>query len=366
MGAIKNFKENYYKQKKLNRNFISMDLGTANTLIFVSGKGIIFNERSILAYSTSHGKKELLSVGNKAFEMVGKGTRGITLVEPLLGGVINDLGGVKDMIIYAFEKLSSLNILHDSILLLACPSKVTQLEMKALKDIGYSMGAKYVFVEEEVKMAAVGGGIDIAKPEGNLVVDIGGGTTDIAVVSSGDVVLSKSIKEAGNFFTHEIIKFIKQHYGLAIGFKMGEDIKIQVGSTADSYQGDNTYLVYGRDLSTGLPREVEIRPKDIRHVLDEPLRNIVLTIKRVLEETPPELLIDIARNGITLVGGGALISGLERYIGKVFSIPCKKGRDPLLAVINGTVKYEAKALELIELEEEFGTGKKAHAIQQEM
>ncbi len=326
MGIIKNFKSNINEQKKVNRNFISMDLGTANTLIYVGGKGVIFNERSILAYSTSGGSNELLSVGNKAFDLVGKGTRGIRLVEPLLGGVINDLGGVKDMIWWAFDKMSELKMLEDSILLLASPSKVTQLEMKALKDIGYSFGARYVFIEEEVKMAALGGGIDISKPEGNLVIDIGGGTTDIAVISAGDVVVSKSVKEAGNFFTHEIIKFIKQHYGLAIGFKMGEDVKVQVGSTVDSYEGDDTYLIYGRDLATGLPREVEIRPRDIRHVLDPPLRNIILTIRRTLEETPSELLVDVARNGITLVGGGALIAGLERFIGKCNVYPATHAR----------------------------------------
>jgi len=356
-------KEVEYKERTLHEmynaeqkyQYISMDLGTSNTLIYVDGQGIIFNERSIVAYSNTSG--EVLAVGNPAFEMKGKQVRGIYLIEPLLNGIVGNIKSVSDMIKYAFLSVDLLDLLNNSIFVLASPSTITPLEAKGLEGVARNLGAKHVYVEEEVKMSALGVGIDIHKPSGTLVVDIGGGTTDVAVVSSGDIVVSKSIKVAGNFFTGEIQRLIKDLYNLDIGFKMAEQTKIQISSTknptskSEIQQGD-LLPVYGRDIHTGLPKSIYVKPDKLRSAFDEGISRIIGLVKVTIEEVAPELTVDLGKNGIYLAGGGALIRGLDKYISKVFGIPCYQGSDPLYSVINGTIAIQNRVKKIIVIKEE--------------
>ncbi|NQX83679.1 MAG: rod shape-determining protein MreB [Mycoplasmataceae bacterium] len=356
----KSMREIYNLQSKF--TYISMDLGTANTLIYVEGQGIIFNERSIVAYSNTSG--DVLAVGDAAFEMKGKTVRGVYLVEPLLNGVVGNIKSVSDMIRYAFMSVDSLHLLNDSIFVLASPSRITPLEAKGLEGVAKNLGAKYVYVEEEVKMSALGVGVDIHRPSGTLVVDIGGGTTDVAVVASGDIVVSKSIRIAGNYFTAEIQRLIKDLYNFDIGFRMAEEIKVKISSVTNSLiETDELLPIYGRDIHSGLPKSIYVKPQQIRIAFDEGVSRIINVIKLTIEEVAPELTVDLGKNGIFLAGGGALIKGLDKYISKVFGIPCYQGQDPLLSVINGTIAVKSRVKKVINIQEEYGVDtKRAEAI----
>ncbi|AGM24962.1 rod shape-determining protein [Spiroplasma chrysopicola] len=328
-------------------NFISMDLGTSYTLVYVAGTGVVYNEPSIVAYRIKD--NHIIAVGNEAYKMIGKGNKAIRIVRPMEDGVITDIRATEAQLRYIFNRLRIAKQLKGSIMLLACPSTVTELEKNALKRIATNLGADKVFVEEEVKMAALGGGVDIYKPVGNLVIDSGGGTTDVAVLSSGDLVLSKSVKVAGNLFNEEILKYIRSQYGLEIGIKTAEIIKIEIGSLA-KYSDERKIKIYGRDIVSGLPREIEVGPEEIREVLKVPVSRIIDLVVQVLEETPPELAGDIFRNGMTICGGGALIRGIDKYFEDTLQLPAKIGEQPLLAVINGTIKFESDIFELLRRE----------------
>ncbi|QEH61613.1 rod shape-determining protein MreB [Spiroplasma chinense] len=317
--------------------FVSMDLGTAYTLVYVSGQGIVYNEPSIVAYKVKENR--IIAVGEEAYKMIGKGNKTLRIVRPMVDGVITDIKATQAQLNYIFARLRLDKTLKGSVMLLACPSVITELEKTALKKIALNLGAAHVFVEEEVKMAALGGGVNIQAPTGQLVVDMGGGTTDVAVIASGDIVHSKSIKIAGNTLNEEILKFVRAQYGMEIGIKTAEMIKMQMGSLA-KFADEKSMKVYGRDVVSGLPREIEVTPVEIREVLKIPLSKIIDLTVRVLEETPPELAGDIFRNGITLCGGTALIKGIDKYFGDTLQLPTKVGQQPLLAVINGTKKYE--------------------------
>ncbi|WP_425380509.1 rod shape-determining protein [Spiroplasma endosymbiont of Stenodema calcarata] len=327
--------------------FVSMDLGTAYTLVYISGSGIVYNEPSIVAYKIKENR--IIAVGNEAYKMIGKGNKTIRIVRPMVDGVITDIRATEAQLKYIFNRLRINKQLANSIMLLACPSVITELEKNALKKIAMNLGATKVFVEEEVKMAALGGGIDIYKPFGQLVIDMGGGTTDAAVLASGDIVLSKSVKVAGNYLNDEILKYIRSQYGLEIGIKTAEMIKIEIGSLA-KYGDERKMKVYGRDVVSGLPREVELTPEEIREVLKVPVSRVIDLAVQVLEETPPELAGDIFRNGITICGGGGLIKGIDRYFEETLQLPTKIGEQPLLAVINGTKKFESDIYDIIRQE----------------
>lgn len=327
--------------------FVSMDLGTANTLVYVSGQGVVYNEPSIVAYKIKENR--IIAVGAEAYKMVGKGNKSIRIVRPMVDGVITDIRATEAQLRYIFNKLRISKTLKHSIMLLACPSVITELEKAALKKIAMNLGAERVFVEEEVKMAALGGGVNIYAPSGNLIVDMGGGTTDIAVISSGDIVLSKSVKVAGNYLNDEIQKFIRSQYGLEIGNKTSESIKIEIGSLA-KYPDERRMKVYGRDVVSGLPREIEMTPEEAREVLKVPVSRIIDLTVQVLEETPPELAGDIFRNGVTICGGGALIKGIDKYFTDTLQLPTKVGEQPLLAVINGTKKFESDIFDILKEE----------------
>nr|WP_075058256.1 rod shape-determining protein [Spiroplasma litorale] len=321
------------------QNFVSIDLGTSNTLVYISGQGVVYNEPSIIAYKIKENR--IIAIGKEAYKMIGKGNKNIRVIKPMVDGVITDIRATEAQLKYIFKRLRLENFLKNSIMLLACPSVVTELEKQALIRIAKSVGAIEVFVEEEVKMAALGGGVNIYAPTGNLIIDMGGGTTDIAAIASGDIVLSKSIRVAGNYLNDECLKFLRSQYGLEIGSKTAESIKMNIGSLA-KYVDERRMKVYGRDIVSGLPREVEITPEEVREVLKVPVSRIIDLTVQVLEETPPELAGDIFRNGITICGGGALIRGIDKYFADTLQLPAKIGEQPLLAVINGTKKYESE------------------------
>lgn len=323
--------------------YVSMDLGTAYTLVYIDGQGVVYNEPSIVAYKIKENK--ICAVGEAAYAMIGKGNKQIRVVRPMENGVITDIKATQAQLTYIFNRLRIAKLLEGAVLLLACPSVITELERKALMKIGYSFGAAKVYIEEEVKMAALGGGINIYAPSGNLVIDSGGGTTDIAVLSAGDIVLSKSIKVAGNYFNEEIQKFVRNQYGMEIGIKSAENMKINMGSLS-KYPDERRMKIYGRDVVSGLPREIEVGPEELREVLKIPVSRLIDLTVQVLEETPAELAGDIFRNGLTIVGGGALIKGIDKYFADTLQLPTKIGEQPLLAVINGTKKFESEVMEM--------------------
>ncbi len=327
--------------------FVSMDLGTANTLVYISGQGVVYNEPSIVAYKIKENK--IIAVGIEANKMIGKGNKSIRIVAPMVGGVITDIRATEAQLRYIFNKLRLSKQLRNSVMLLACPSVVTELEKAALKKIAMNLGADRVFVEEEVKMAALGGGINIYAPSGNLVVDIGGGTSDIAVLSSGDIVVSKSVKVAGVLLSEELQKYVRSKFGLEIGSKSAERIKVEIGSLF-KYADERNLKVYGRDVVSGLPREIEVVPEEIRDILRAPIARIVDMIVQTLELTPAELAGDIFQNGITICGGGGLIKGIAQYFSKTLQLPVHIGEQPLLAVINGTKKFENDIAEILKAE----------------
>lgn len=328
--------------KKNERNFVSIDLGTTFTLVYANSQGIVYNEPSIVAYKTKDNK--IVAVGHDAYKMIGKGNKSIKIVRPMSDGVITDIKTTTRQLKYIFDRLRMHSVLKGCIMLLACPSVVTKIERDALIKIAKNFGASHVFIEEEVKMAAIGGGVNIFATTGKLVVDSGGGTTDVAVLASGDIVLSKSIKVAGNALNDEIKKYLRGQYGLEVGSKTAESIKINIGSVA-KYSDERIMKVYGRDVISGLPRETQITPEEVREVLKIPAAKIIDLIVQVLEETPPELAGDIFRNGIVLCGGGALIRGMDKYLADTLQLPTKVGEQPLLAVINGTKKFESYIFE---------------------
>ncbi|WP_338972244.1 rod shape-determining protein [Spiroplasma endosymbiont of Panorpa germanica] len=319
------------------RQFISLDLGTSNVLAYVSKKGIVYNEPSIMAYDNL--TNTLVALGNDAYEMVGKTNENTRMVVPIKDGIIADMEAAKDLLKNIFNKLKMMDIWKGSVVLLACPSGVTELERDALKLVAMDLGAEMVVVEEEVKLAAIGAGININLPKGNVIIDIGGGTTDVAILASGEVVASKSIKIAGTSFDDDIKKYIRSEYNVNIGSKSAENIKIQLGSLG-KYNAERSMSVYGRDIVSGLPKEALVSGEEIRNVLINSFSKITDLFIELLETTPPELAGDIIKNGIILCGGGSLIRNVEKYFTDIFSIPCKVAKDPLLAVINGSKECE--------------------------
>ncbi|AHI53404.1 rod shape-determining protein [Spiroplasma culicicola] len=328
-----------------NRPFISLDLGTSNILAYVSGQGIVYSQPSLMAYDNNLNK--LIAIGQEAYEMVGKVNDHIRMVTPLVDGVIADLDAAKDLLKHIFDRLKMMNFWKSSVVVLACPSGVTELERDALKMVAKDMGADLVVVEEEVKMSALGAGVNIELPMGHLIVDIGGGTTDIAIVASGDVVLSRSVKVAGNYFNDEILKFVRAEYNIAVGIKTAENIKKNIGSLV-KYPNERSMQIYGRDIVSGLPKEAKVNSEEIRNVLLGAFGRITDLVIEVMESTPPELAGDIMKNGIVLCGGGALVRNVDKYFHDIFQLPTRIAADPLNCVIEGTKAYEKIILRKIE------------------
>jgi rod shape-determining protein MreB len=326
-------------------NDLSIDLGTANTIVIAKGKGIIINEPSVVAIKKNRfGKKKMLAVGKDAKDMLGKTPDNIEAIRPLKDGVIADFDVAEEMIRHFIRKAHNRNSFIRPRVIICVPYGLTQVERKAVKDSAFSAGARDVILVEEPKAAAIGAGLPIKEPKGNLVIDIGGGTTEIGVISLEGLVRSKSIKVGGDRFDQNIMDYMKKKYNLLIGERTGEEIKIEIG-TAVELEEELTMNIKGRDQLTGLLKEIEITSVDVREAIAEPLAEIGAALKEILEVTPPDLAGDIVENGIALTGGGALLKGLDVYLSKLVELPVFVAEDPLLAVARGT----GEMLEDIEL-----------------
>lgn len=314
---------------------IGIDLGTANILINVKGEGIVLNEPSVVAIDED--TKRVLAVGVEARDMLGRTPGKVKAIKPMKDGVIADFDLTETMLNYFIKKVKAKNIFMKPRILICCPTNVTGVEKNAIKEAAERTGAKKVFIEEEPKVAAVGAGLDISKPNGSMIIDIGGGTTDIAVLSLGSIVTSASIKIAGNTFDNEIIKYIKENYKLLIGERTAEDIKIKIGSVGKSKKKQKME-VKGRSIINGLPQTITITSEEIDDALNDSVNEIIKTIKQVLENTPPELSADIINNGIVVTGGGAMLEGLDELLKRELNVPIYVAESPLTCVAAGTGK----------------------------
>lgn len=314
---------------------IGIDLGTANTLVFVKGKGIVIREPSVVAVDVSSYPQKVVAVGNRAKQMIGRTPGSITAVRPLKDGVIADFDITSDMLKEFIRMAISSSPFSRARVLICIPSGVTEVERKAVHDAARSAGAKYVSLIEEPMAAAVGAGLPVAEATGSMVVDIGGGTTEVAVISYGDIVTAQSVRIAGDDFDEAIIAYIRRKHNLLIGERTAEDIKIKIGSAA-AYDGEGAVDVKGRNLLDGLPKNVEITSEEVREALSDCVAQILDTIRVTLERTPPELSADIIDRGITLTGGGALLRGLDKLISDETQMPVHVAENPLDCVAQGT------------------------------
>ena len=312
---------------------IGIDLGTANVLIYVKGQGIVLNEPSVVAMDSE--TKKPLAVGSEAREMLGRTPGSVVAIRPMKDGVIADFEITEVMLNHFIRKINGKSFLSRPRILICCPSNITQVEKNAIKEAAERTGAKKVFIEEEPKVAAVGAGMDISKPSGNMVIDIGGGTTDIAVLSLGGIVTSSSIKVAGNVFDSDIMKYIKDKYKLLIGDRTAEEIKMSIGTVYSGNKKDKME-VRGRDLVTGLPHTITMCSDEVEEALRESVYIIIHTAKNVLEQTPPELAADIIDKGIVITGGGALIDGFDQLLAHELKVPVFVAESPLTCVVEGT------------------------------
>jgi len=312
---------------------IGIDLGTANVLIHIKGQGIVLNEPSVVAIDSE--TKKPLAVGQEAHQMLGRTPGKVKAIRPLKDGVIADFEITEVMLNYFIKKVNGKKFLSRPRILICCPSNITQVEKNAIREAAERTGAKKIFLEEEPKVAAVGAGMDISKPSGNMVIDIGGGTTDIAILSLGGIVTSDSIRVAGNKFDADILKYIKEKYKLLVGDRTAEEIKKTVGTV---YQGSKKEKmeVRGRDLVTGLPHTITINSEEIEKALKESVDIILKTTKGVLEQTPPELAADIIDKGVVLTGGGALVDGFDKLFASELKVPVFIAENPLTCVVQGT------------------------------
>lgn len=315
---------------------VGIDLGTANVLVYIKGKGIVLNEPSVVAINKD--TDEILAVGEEARQMLGRTPANIVAVRPLRDGVISDYDITERMLKHFIRKTCGSGRFFKPKIMVCVPSGVTEVEKRAVREAATQAGGKDVYLMEEPVAAAIGAGIDISKPCGNMIVDIGGGTSDIAVISLGGTVVSASIKIAGDDFDEAIVRYMRKKHNLLIGERTAEDLKIKIGSAYPRAEVD--YMdVRGRNLVTGLPKTVKVSSEETEEALKETTAQIVETIHSVLEKTPPELAADIADRGIVLTGGGSLLRGLEELISAKTGINTMTAEDPMTAVAIGTGKY---------------------------
>lgn len=315
---------------------IGIDLGTASILVYVKGKGVVLKEPSVVAFDRDTNK--IKAIGEEARLMLGRTPGNIVAVRPLRQGVISDYTVTEKMIKYFIQKALGKRSYRKPRISVCVPSGVTEVEKRAVEDAAYAAGAREVFIIEEPIAAAIGAGIDISKPCGNMIVDIGGGTSDIAVISLGGSVVSASIKIAGDDFDEAIVRYMRKKHNLLIGERTAEDVKINVG-TCFALPEPETMDVRGRNLVTGLPKMIEVSSEEMEEALREPTTNIVEAVHSVLEKTPPELAADVADRGIILTGGGALLRGLESLMEERTGINTMTAEDPMTCVAVGTGKY---------------------------
>jgi len=312
---------------------LAIDLGTANTLVYARGKGIVVNEPSIVAINKNNGEVE--AVGKEAKEMLGRTPGNIVAIRPMKDGVIADFKVTERMLNYFIHKAHGRKVLVHPRIIIGVPSEITQVEKRAVIDSAYRAKASEVHLVEQAMVAAIGAGLPITEPSGNMIVDIGGGTTDVAVISLSGIVYSRSVRIAGNEMDDAIMQYLKRKYNLLIGERTAEQIKIQIGS-AFKLDKPLTMEVKGRNLIEGVPRTVPIGDEEIREALAEPVATIMNAIRVALERTPPELSADISDRGIVLTGGGALLKNLDRRIREETGLPVSIAEDPLASVVLGT------------------------------
>lgn len=334
---------------------IGIDLGTANTLVYVKGRGIVINEPSVVAINQRTG--QILAIGREAKKMVGKTPGHIVATRPLVDGVVSDFEVTQQMLRYFINKVTKegFSFLRRPRLLIGIPSGVTEVEKRAVIEAGLSAGARQVFLIDEPMAAAIGARLPVVDAAGNMVVDIGGGTTEIAVISLGGVVISRSLRIAGDEMNEDIVRYSRDEFNILIGERTAEEAKIAIGN---AYQQRErlTFPMRGRDLVSGLPKEVIINDEHMREAISRSIRIIVNNIKTIVEETPPELLADVMQRGIILAGGGSLIRGLDKLIANQTGIPVRMMEDPLTAVVRGTgiVLDDMEHLKEVLIEEEEG------------
>lgn len=330
-------------------NDLAIDLGTANTLIYVKGRGIVLSEPSVVA--VKKGSSQVLKVGKEAKEMLGRTPASIVAIRPLQDGVIADFDITEQMIRQFIVRIHNRKALVRPRIVVGVPSGITQVEKRAIRDSAEQAGAREVYLIEEPMAAAIGAGLPVQEPSGNMIVDIGGGTTEVAVISLSGIVYSQSIRIAGDEMDEAIIQYLKRKYNLLVGERTSENIKIQVGS---AYPFDETRKmeIKGRDLVDGIPKTITITDSDIREALHDPIYAIVDTVKTALERTPPELAADIAEKGIVMAGGGSLLHGLDTLIALETHLQVVVADDPLSCVVlgTGTVLDELDLLKTVCLE----------------
>ncbi len=318
---------------------MAIDLGTANTLVYVKGQGIVLNEPSVVAIVTNDGKSKVLAVGQEAKEMLGRSPGNIEVIRPLRDGVIADFEVAEEMIKYFIKKVHNRRAFTSPIIIVCVPSGSTSVERRAIQESAERAGARKVFLIEEPMAAAIGAGLPVTEASGSMVVDIGGGTTEVAVISLGGIVYAESSRVGGDKMDEAIIAYMRRRYNLLIGIMSAEKLKKNVGSVVAPEDGDGEkYTIKGRDLVNGVPKEIILSQRNVAEALAEPIGTIIEAVKRALENTPPELAADIVDRGIILTGGGALLSGLDVILRKATGLPIIIAEDTLLSVALGTGK----------------------------
>jgi len=315
---------------------MGIDLGTANTLVYVRGRGVLLREPSVVAIDTR--TNEVLHVGEEAKRMIGRTPGNVVAIRPLKDGVIADFDQTERMLRYFIEKVHRRKGFFHPIVVVGIPSGITEVEHRAVKEATKKAGAKEVYLIEEPMAAAIGAGLPVSEPVGSMIVDIGGGTSEVAVITFGAFAAARSIRIAGDEIDEAIVNYVRQVFNLYIGDRTAEECKITIGS-AYKIEQELKMEIRGRDLVTGLPRSTMITSEEVREAIADPINAIVETVKETLEDTPPELAADIMDRGITLAGGGALIRGLDKLISRETGMPVVIAQDPLSCVVLGTGKY---------------------------
>ncbi len=322
---------------------MAMDLGTANTLIYLKGKGIVVNEPSVLAYYLDNNK--VMAVGSEAKSYIGRTPKGVEVVRPLKDGVISDFDMAQKLIKILLEKAYKRTNIFKPRLIVCVPSGITQVEKKAVIDASLAAGAREVFLIEEPMAAAIGAELEIDKPKGSMIIDIGGGTTEVAVISLFSIAYSESIRVAGDEMDEAISRYLQKKYRVLVGENQAEEIKIRWGSAYPMEDDGEEIEITGKDIVDGIPKKIQIKKAELREALKEPVNAIVEAVKRALEKTPPELASDIFDKGIVLTGGGSLLRGLDKLISENTGLYVQVAQDPLTSVVLGT----GKALEKMKL-----------------
>ncbi len=318
---------------------MAIDLGTANTLVYVKGQGIVLNEPSVVAIVTNDGKSQVLAIGQEAKEMLGRSPGNIEVIRPLRDGVIADFEVAEEMIKYFIKKVHNRRAFTSPIIIVCVPSGSTSVERRAIQESAERAGARKVFLIEEPMAAAIGAGLPVTEASGSMIVDIGGGTTEVAVISLGGIVYAESSRVGGDKMDEAIIAYMRRRYNLLIGIMSAERLKKSIGSVVAPEDGDGEkYTIKGRDLVNGVPKEIILSQRNVAEALAEPIGTIIEAVKRALENTPPELAADIVDRGIILTGGGALLSGLDVILRKATGLPIILAEDTLLSVALGTGK----------------------------